>query len=71
MIGDTCTSKYSGLYCGTKTIFEAKGEILSFQVTSEFMLGSYTWTDGYDHERSSLAVNAELEESDEEPKLEI
>jgi hypothetical protein len=55
----------------TKTFFEAKGEILSFQVTSEFTLGSYTWTDGYDHERSSFAVNAELEESDEEPKLEI
>jgi hypothetical protein len=70
-IGDTCTSKYSGLHYGTKTYFEAEGKILSFQVTSEFMLGSNTWTDGYDHEGSSFAVNAELEESDEEPKLEI
>ncbi len=71
MIGDTCTSNYSGLHCGTKTYFEAEGEILSFQVTSEFMLGSYTWTDGYDYERSSFAINAELQESDEEPKLDL
>jgi hypothetical protein len=33
------------------------------------MLGSYTWTDGYDHERSSFAVNAELEEFAEELEL--
>ncbi len=45
--------------------------MLSFQVMGEFVLESQTWTDGYDHERSSFAVNAELEEFAEEPELVI